>query len=112
MSGRNGLILGLVIGVTVGLVAVLVTMHVLSEQTVTKQASAYDQGLKDGLEMAQDPGVGIDISGKVNTGLMDENRALARQIDAARTGLEALQGRDDLTPQAKDQVALIMEGLK
>ena len=57
-------------------------------------------------------GVGIDISGKVNTGLMDENRALAQQIDMIRTGLQALQGRDDLTPQAKDQVSLMLEGLK
>ncbi|MCA8914850.1 MAG: hypothetical protein KDB90_05520 [Planctomycetes bacterium] len=112
MNGRNGLILGLVIGVVLGLVAVLITMHVYSDQLVSRQADAYDKGLKEGLEMATDPGVGIDISGKVNTGLMDENRALAQQIDMIRTGLQALQGRDDLTPQAKDQVSLMLEGLK
>ena len=112
MSGTKGLILGLLIGTVIGLVGILVTMHVVSGQVDTRERDAFDRGLKTGLDMATDDSIGIDIGGKVNTGLLDENKVLAGQLDDTRNALQALMARDDLTPQAKDQIELILEGMK
>jgi uncharacterized protein YunC (DUF1805 family) len=110
MSGRNGLIIGALIGIGIGLIAVMATMHLLSNEMVDKQAEAHERGLQEGMKsVAAD---GIDISDHLNKGMIEENERLANQVRGVKTQLQALQGRDDLTPQAKDQIAGIIDGLE
>ena len=108
MSGKKGLAVGLIIGFVIACIGVTTTIIVYDNQIQTKQAEAFDKGFEEGASTD----VSADISEKFNTGLMDENKALADQLDGARNKLEALQSRDDLTPQAKDQINLILESLK
>jgi hypothetical protein len=110
MSGRNGLIIGALIGIGIGLIAVMATMHLLSNEMVDKQAEAHERGLQEGMKsVAAD---GFAIGDHLNQGMIEENETLGKRIRSVKTQLQALQGRDDLTPQAKDQVAGILAGLE
>ncbi|MCB9934408.1 MAG: hypothetical protein H6840_01855 [Planctomycetes bacterium] len=110
MSGKNGLIIGLLAGMACGLFGVILTMHLVSSDIVEKQSAAYSEGLRDGLKKATADG--LDISDQLNQGMANENAQLVETLRTTRTQLEALQGRDDLTPQAKDQIAGIIAGLQ
>lgn len=110
MSGRNGLIIGVLAGLVCGLFGVILTMHLISNDIIEKQSAAYAQGLQDGVKKAAADG--LDISSQLNQGMADENAQLVETLHTTRTQLEALQGRDDLTPQAKDQIAGIIAGLQ
>jgi len=110
MSGKQGLLIGILIGLGVGLAGVMVTMHLLSEHTVTAQAEAYDRGVEAGMKLVAADG--LDISAQLNQGMADENSRLAEKLTGVKTQLQALQSRDDLTPQAKEQIAGIMSGLE
>jgi hypothetical protein len=112
MSGKRGIVIGLLIGIVLGLVGVLVTIHFTTSELKQRQADAYDKGYKAGVERAGKDG--IDISGKLNQASYKQAQAatdLRNQLDSVKTQLQALQGRDDMTPQAKDQVQIILEGL-
>jgi hypothetical protein len=107
---RNGIIIGALIGIACGLIGVMVTMHLLSSEMVEKQTEAHQKGYEEGQKsVAAD---GLDISGHLNQQMIEQNEALANQVRTVKTQLEALQGRDDLTPQAKEQVAGIIAGLE
>lgn len=107
---KNGIVIGALIGLAIGLIGVMVTMHLLTEEMKIAQGEAHQRGLDEGMKsVASD---GMDISDHLNKGMMEENEALSNQISGLKTQLQALQGRDDLTPQAKDQVAGILAGLE
>ena len=112
MSGKRGIVIGVLIGVILGLVGVLVSIHFTSAEMKERQAEAYDQGFKDGASRVGEDG--IDISGRLNQDALQKASSvdsLRNQLDSVKTQLQALQGRDDMTPQAKDEVAVILEGL-
>ncbi|MCA8910645.1 MAG: hypothetical protein KDB82_02985 [Planctomycetes bacterium] len=110
MSGKRGFAIGLLLGVIFGLVGNLVTLHFTTAELDKRQADAYDKGYKDGVERASKDG--IDISGRLNRNAVQQTNDLRNQLDSVKTQLQALQGRDDMSPQAKDQVEVILEGLK
>lgn len=107
---RNGVIIGALIGIAFGLIGVMVTMHLLSNEMVEAQTEAHQKGYEEG--QASVAGDGYDISKHLNSEMVAQNEALADQVRSVKTQLEALQGRDDLTPQAKDQVAGIIDSIK
>jgi hypothetical protein len=110
MSGRNGLIVGALVGISLGLIGVMVTMHLLSNEMVEAKTEAFQHGLDEGMKRASSDG--IDISDHLNRGMIEENEALAGQVRGVKTQLTALQSRDDLTPQAREQVAGIIDSLE
>jgi hypothetical protein len=110
MSGRNGVIIGALIGIGLGLVAVMVTMHLMTEEMKVVQGEAYTRGVEEGQRQATADG--LDISDHLNKGMIEENDALGNQVRSLKTQLQALQSRDDLTPQAKEQIAGILASLE
>ena len=109
LSHRLGAAPGSDAGICAGIELVR-PMHLLSEQMVAKQAEAYDRGHEAGMQaVAAD---GIDISGQLNQGMAQENSRMAEQLRNTKTGLMALQGRDDLSLGAKEQVAGLIAALE
>jgi hypothetical protein len=107
---RNGVIIGALIGIACGLIGVMVTMHLMSNELIAKQTEAHAKGYEEGQRsVAVD---GFEISEHLNKEMIEQNETMANQLRSVRMQLEALQGRDDLTPQAKDQVAGIIDSLK
>lgn len=109
MSGKAGLAIGLLTGLIIGLIAVAVSVHYMSGRTQARQGEAYEEGRKRGLEMATEGG--LEISGHLNRGMAQDNQRMAELLDRTRLQLQALQARDDLTPQAKDQLAGVLAAL-
>lgn len=110
MNNKWAMVIGLLIGLVFGLMGVLATLHFATAEMDEKQAEAYDQGVEAGLKRAGSDG--IDISGRLNTSAIQGSLEMRQQLDGVKTALAAFQSRDDLTPQAQDQLALIIEGLK
>ena len=105
---------GFIGGLIIGLFGVIITMHVLSSDITDKQAAAYDEGLKKGLEMAtaDSEGVGIEIGDHFNSQMANENEALSNQLGNVKVSLQVLLSRDDLPPAARDQIAEIVNQLE
>lgn len=109
MSGKAGLAIGLLTGLIIGLIAVGVSLHHMSGRTQKKQGEAFNEGRQRGLEMATQGG--LEISGQLNQGMAQDNERMAELLDQTRLQLQALQARDDLTPQAKEQLAGVLAAL-
>ena len=105
---------GFIGGLIVGLVGVIVTMHVLTDDVTARQAAAYDEGLKKGLELAtqENEGVGIELGDHFNRQMADDNDALRKQLDDVKIQLQVLNSRSDLPQDARDQVAEIVNSLE
>ncbi|MCA8918640.1 MAG: hypothetical protein KDB32_06145 [Planctomycetes bacterium] len=106
MMDKQSMVVGVLIGLVFGLIGVLVTFYFTTEGMKTKQAEAYDLGLAEGLKRSGTDGINI------SSHMLQENQDLHAQLDGLSTQLQALQSRDDLTPQAKEQIAGILESLK
>lgn len=104
---------GFIGGVIVGLIGVIITMHVMTDDITSKQAAAYDQGLRDGLEMATEDikGEGVDIGDALNQGMAEDNERMRKQLGNVKLQLQVLQSRDDLPQPVRDELADLINGM-
>lgn len=105
---------GFIGGLILGLIGVLVTMHLLTNDVTEKQAAAYDQGLRKGIEMASADmaGEAIDIGGALNRGMAEDNERMQKQLEDIKLRLQALNARADLPQDARDQLAEIVNAIE
>lgn len=109
MSGKAGLIIGLLIGVIIAVAGSLTMMVLATGEMEERQAEAYHRGYDDATKDL--PQGGPSISAELNQRTLRQNEELSEALDTARTQLQALNARDDLTPDTREEITRIVNDL-